>query len=121
MSEKQKTIRKPVTIKGRGLHTGLDVELTFKPAPENYGYKFKRVDLDNQPIVHAIIENVDDTSRGTSIRENRIKIGTVEHVLSAIYGLEIDNILMEINAQETPILDGSAKYFVDTLLKAGIV
>lgn len=121
MSEKQKTIRKPVTIKGKGLHTGLDVELTFKPAPENYGYKFKRVDLDNQPIVHAIIENVDDTSRGTSIKENGIKIGTIEHVLSAIYGLEIDNILMEINAQETPILDGSAKSFVDTLLKAGIV
>jgi len=121
MSQKQRTIAKAVTLKGAGLHTGLDVEMTFKPAPENFGYRFQRVDLKDKPIVHAIVENVVDTSRSTVIEENGARVGTVEHVLSAAYGLQVDNLLIEINAPETPILDGSAKYFVQAILEAGIV
>ena len=116
MADKQKTIKESRTIKGKGLHTGLPVELTFNPAPENYGYIFRRVDLPNQPIIHAIVENVVDTSRSTLIEENGAKIGTIEHVLSALSGLGIDNVLIDIDAPETPILDGSAKFYVAALL-----
>lgn len=121
MSEKQKTISKPITLTGAGLHTGIDVTITFNPAPENHGYVFKRVDLEGQPIVKATVENVIDTSRSTVIEANGARVGTVEHVLSAAYGLEIDNLLIEINAPETPILDGSAKYYVKALQEAVIV
>jgi len=121
MSDKQKTIKNSVTISGKGLHTGLDCCLTFKPAAENSGFNFKRIDLANSPTVKAIIENVVDTSRGTSIEENGVRIGTIEHVLAAVYGLGIDNILIELDAPEIPILDGSSKYFVDLLEKAEII
>jgi UDP-3-O-[3-hydroxymyristoyl] N-acetylglucosamine deacetylase / 3-hydroxyacyl-[acyl-carrier-protein] dehydratase len=121
MSEKQKTIQKVVSLKGQGLHTGLDVEITFKPAPENFGYVFQRIDMINKPLVRAIVENVVDTSRSTVIEEHSARVGTVEHVLSAAYGLGIDNLLIEINASETPILDGSAKIYVKALLDAGII
>jgi UDP-3-O-[3-hydroxymyristoyl] N-acetylglucosamine deacetylase/3-hydroxyacyl-[acyl-carrier-protein] dehydratase len=120
MAEKQKTIRRPITLKGEGLHTGHPVELTIKPAPINHGYKFQRVDLKDKPIINAIVENVVDTSRSTTIEENGARITTVEHILSALYGLEIDNALIEINAPETPILDGSAKQYVEEILKVGI-
>lgn len=121
MSKKQKTIKKPVTLSGKGLHTGLQVDLTFRPAPEDHGYIFKRTDLENQPLVHALAENVTDTSRGTTIEENGAKIGTIEHVMAALYGLEIDNVLMEINGPEAPIIDGSSKFVVKALKEAGIV
>jgi len=121
MAEKQKTIKMPVSLKGQGLHTGLDVEITFKPAPENHGYIFQRIDMEGKPLVHAIVENVVDTSRSTVIEENSARIGTVEHVLSAAYGLGIDNLLIEINASETPILDGSARPYVNAILEAGII
>ena len=122
MSDKQKTIKEQsVTLKGRGLHTGVEVEVTFKPAPENYGIKFKRVDLENQPEVKAIVENVSDTSRSTAIEEKGVRIGTIEHIMAAVHGLGIDNLLIEINNQETPILDGSAKPFADAIINAGIV
>ena len=122
MAEKQKTIGKPVTLRGKGLHTGLEVELTYKPAPENFGYKFQRIDLPDKPIIHAIAENVVDTSRSTVIgNSSGARVGTVEHSLSALYGLGIDNALIEVNAPETPILDGSAKFYVEALLEAGIV
>jgi UDP-3-O-[3-hydroxymyristoyl] N-acetylglucosamine deacetylase / 3-hydroxyacyl-[acyl-carrier-protein] dehydratase len=122
MADKQKTIKKSTaTIQGKGLHTGVHVELTFHPAPENHGYKFRRVDLPEQPIIHAIVENVVDTSRSTLIEENGVKVGTIEHVLSAVYGLGIDNILIDISNHETPILDGSAREYIDALLEAGIV
>jgi UDP-3-O-[3-hydroxymyristoyl] N-acetylglucosamine deacetylase / 3-hydroxyacyl-[acyl-carrier-protein] dehydratase len=121
MAEKQKTIAKPVSLQGIGLHTGLNVIITFNPAPENHGYVFQRVDMENKPTVRAIVENVVDTSRSTVISENGARVGTIEHVLSAAYGLGVDNLLIEINAPETPILNGSAKPYVDAILEAGIV
>jgi len=121
MAEKQKTIAKPISLKGVGLHTGMEVAITFKPAPVNHGYVFKRVDLDEKPLIRAMVENVVDTSRSTVIEEHGARVGTVEHVLSAAYGLRIDNLLIEINAPETPILDGSAKAYVDVFSEVGIV
>lgn len=121
MAEKQKTIAKSVAFSGRGLHTGQIVDMTVKPAPENHGYVFQRVDLEDKPLIHALVENVVDTSRSTVIEENGAKVGTIEHVLSALYGLAIDNALIEISASETPILDGSAKPYVDAFLQVGIV
>lgn len=121
MAEKQKTIAKPVSLSGVGLHTGQTAEITFKPAPVNHGYAFQRVDLENKPIIRAIVENVVDTSRSTVIAENGARVGTIEHVLSAAFGMEVDNLLIEINSAEIPILDGSAKPYVEAILKAGIV
>lgn len=121
MNEKQRTISKAVTLTGAGLHTGLDVNLTFKPAPENHGYVFKRVDIEGEPTIKAAPENVVDTSRSTVIETNGARVGTIEHVLSAAYGLGIDNLLIEIDAPETPILDGSSKLYVQALESAGIV
>jgi len=121
MSEKQKTLKAPASISGVGLHTGNEVILTFKPAPENYGYKFKRTDLNSEILVDADVDNVVDTSRGTSIEQDGVRIDTIEHVLAALSGLEIDNVLVELNQSETPILDGSCRYYVETLLKTGIV
>lgn len=120
MAKKQKTVKKPVTISGKGLHTGLVVDLTFKPAPENFGYKFQRIDLDNKPYIHANADLVTETSRGTVIEENGARVGTIEHVMAALHGLEIDNVLMEINGPEAPILDGSSKFVVKALKEAGI-
>jgi len=121
MAEKQKTIAKPVSLTGIGLHTGLNVTITFMPAPEYHGYVFQRVDIENKPTIKAIVENVVDTSRSTVISENGARVGTIEHVLSAAYGLGVDNLLIQINAPETPILNGSAKPYVDAILEAGIV
>ncbi len=121
MAEKQRTLKRALTLKGKGLHTGLDVELTIKPAPENHGYVFKRTDLENQPTIRAIVENVIDTSRSTVLAEKNIRVGTVEHLLSALYGLQIDNAIIEVNAPETPILDGSAKIYTNAITEAGIV
>ncbi|MDP4209497.1 MAG: bifunctional UDP-3-O-[3-hydroxymyristoyl] N-acetylglucosamine deacetylase/3-hydroxyacyl-ACP dehydratase [Bacteroidota bacterium] len=121
MVVKQRTIQKPATIKGKGLHTGVDVELTFQPAPENHGFKFKRVDLDNQPVISAVAENVVDTSRGTTIEEKGVRVSTIEHVMAALVGMGIDNVLIEINGPETPIADGSSKYFLEALKDAGVV
>ncbi len=121
MKERQKTIAKPVKVSGIGLHTGHLVEMTLKPAEENFGYAFQRVDLENKPIIKAIVENVVDTSRSTVIGENGVRVGTIEHALSAAAGMGVDNLLIEINSDETPILDGSAKPYVDALLEAGIV
>ncbi|MBU0764931.1 MAG: bifunctional UDP-3-O-[3-hydroxymyristoyl] N-acetylglucosamine deacetylase/3-hydroxyacyl-ACP dehydratase [Bacteroidetes bacterium] len=120
MSDKQRTICREITLKGTGLHTGIESCITFKPAPVNHGYKFCRIDIQGAPVVDAVIENVIDTSRGTAIESNGVRIGTVEHVLSSVYGLGIDNIMIEVNAPEVPIMDGSARYFVEVLLEAGI-
>lgn len=119
MSNKQKTIKSEVSISGVGLHTGEKVNLTFKPAKENTGIIFIRKDLDNAKV-KADIDNVFDTSRGTSLKENNVEARTVEHVLAAIAGLMIDNIIIELESPETPILDGSSQPYVDVLLKAGI-
>lgn len=120
MSQNQKTIRKAVSLKGKGLHTGYDVEITFRPAPVNHGYKFQRIDLEGKPIILASVDNVTDTSRGTTLVENGVEIHTIEHVLAALVGLELDNVLMEFSGPEAPILDGSAKMYVEAIKKAGI-
>ncbi len=120
MSENQRTISKPVSIRGSGLHTGLNAEVTIKPAPANHGYIFKRVDLKDKPLVRALAENVDTTERGTSLKENNVQIVTIEHVLASLYGLGIDNALIELNGPEVPIMDGSSKYFVQAILNVGI-
>lgn len=118
---KQRTIQKPVTVRGKGLHTGLNVELTFNPAPENHGFKFRRIDLETQPIISAVAENVVDTSRGTTIEEKGVRISTIEHVMAALVGLGIDNALIDITGPETPIADGSSLWYVNALKEAGIV
>lgn len=117
---KQTTISKPVTLKGVGIHTGKKVDLTFKPAPTNHGYAFCRVDLEGKPIIEADANLVVNTQRGTNLEKNGVSIQTSEHVLAALVGLEIDNVLIELNAPEPPIMDGSSKFFVDALLEAGI-
>jgi UDP-3-O-[3-hydroxymyristoyl] N-acetylglucosamine deacetylase/3-hydroxyacyl-[acyl-carrier-protein] dehydratase len=120
MAENQRTISKSATIRGSGLHTGINVELKIKPAPINHGYVFKRIDLKEQPLVRALAENVDTTERGTSLKEMNVQVLTVEHILASLYGLGIDNALLELNGPEVPILDGSSKYFIQPILDAGI-
>ncbi len=121
MSLKQTTIRKPVTVSGVGLHTGVTATLTFKPAPENHWYKFKRIDLPGQPVIDVDVENVVDTSRGTTLQQNGARVSTTEHALAALVGLQIDNVLIEVDGPEVPILDGSSRPFIDALEEAGIV
>ena len=121
MHRKQRTIRHSNSCKGVGLHTGVDSIITFHPAPENYGIRFVRSDIKDSPEIKADIDHVVDISRGTTIEENDVRIHTVEHALAAVTGLRIDNILIELNSKETPVMDGSAKDFVDALLQAGIV
>ncbi|MFT5231557.1 bifunctional UDP-3-O-[3-hydroxymyristoyl] N-acetylglucosamine deacetylase/3-hydroxyacyl-ACP dehydratase [Patiriisocius sp. Uisw_047] len=120
-TSKQTTIAKEVSLTGVGLHTGAEVTLTFKPAPANHGYKFVRVDLDDQPIVEADANYVVDTQRGTNLDKNGVKIQTSEHVLAALVGMEVDNCILELNSSEPPIMDGSSKFFVEAIEKAGIV
>jgi UDP-3-O-[3-hydroxymyristoyl] N-acetylglucosamine deacetylase/3-hydroxyacyl-[acyl-carrier-protein] dehydratase len=118
---KQKTLKGSFSLYGKGLHTGLYITATFNPAPENTGYKFQRIDLEGQPIIEAIAENVVDTTRSTVIAKDDIRCATVEHALAALYGLGIDNCLVQVNGPEMPILEGSAKTFVDQIRKVGIV
>ena len=117
---KQTTIKEKVSLKGVGLHTGQSVTITFKPAPENTGYVFKRIDLDGEPEVEADVAYVVNTQRGTNLEKNGVSIQTSEHVLAACVGLEIDNLIMELDASEPPIMDGSSKFFIEALEKAGI-
>ncbi len=116
----QLTLKAPFTVKGKGLHSGLEIEATFKPAPENHGYKFQRIDLEDQPIIDAVAENVVDTTRGTVLGKKDVRISTVEHALSALYASGIDNCLIEVNAPEMPILDGSASIYMAELERVGI-
>jgi UDP-3-O-[3-hydroxymyristoyl] N-acetylglucosamine deacetylase / 3-hydroxyacyl-[acyl-carrier-protein] dehydratase len=120
MAEKQKTIQKAVSLKGKGLHSGIEVELTLKPAPENHGFIFQRTDLAEKPIIRALAENVTDTSRGTTLEENNSKVMTVEHCLAACAGMGLDNLIIEMTGPEAPILDGSSKMYVEAIKKAGI-
>jgi UDP-3-O-[3-hydroxymyristoyl] N-acetylglucosamine deacetylase / 3-hydroxyacyl-[acyl-carrier-protein] dehydratase len=121
MVVRQKTLKKPFTIEGKGLHTGVDVTMNFLPAPENHGFKFKRVDLDGAPVIEADVDLVIDTSRGTLLEKNGARIGTIEHALAALTGMDLDNVLIEVNNEEAPIMDGSSRYFVEAIGKAGIV
>ncbi len=120
MSIKQNTIEREATISGKGLHTGVEVTLTFKPAPENFGFKFKRVDLVGQPVIEANVSKVKGTSRGTVLKDGDVVISTIEHVMAALIGMGIDNVLIELNGPEAPILDGSATGYVSTLIEAGL-
>ncbi len=121
MAEKQKTILKSVTLAGKGLHSGIDVRLTFHPAPENHGFVFKRSDLPGQPLIRALAENVTDTDRGTTLEENGGRVQTIEHILAACVGMEVDNVLIEMHGPEAPILDGSAAKYVEAIEKAGVI
>ena len=118
--QKQKTIKTAVSLDGVGLHTGNIVSMTFKPAPVNSGFTFVRTDLEGNPTVEALAQYVIATERGTNLEKNGVIINTSEHVLAAAVGLDIDNLIIEINAPEPPIMDGSSKYFIEALEKAGV-
>tara|TARA_X000001036_G_scaffold387411_1_gene383132 strand:- start:2814 stop:4202 length:1389 start_codon:yes stop_codon:yes gene_type:complete len=120
MTNNQTTIKSPISLDGVGIHTGKNVKLTFNPAEADTGYVFKRVDLDGNPLIEALSKYVVNTQRGTTLEKNGIKLKTIEHVLAALVGLEIDNVLIEINGEEPPIMDGSSKFFIDALQKAEI-
>lgn len=118
---KQRTIKNEVSLTGVGLHTGKKVTLTFKPAPTNFGFAFKRIDLEGFPVIEADANYVTNTQRGTCLEKNGVTIQTSEHVLAALVGMEIDNVIIELDASEPPIMDGSSKFFVDALQKAETV
>ncbi|MFW6268213.1 MAG: bifunctional UDP-3-O-[3-hydroxymyristoyl] N-acetylglucosamine deacetylase/3-hydroxyacyl-ACP dehydratase, partial [Marinilabiliaceae bacterium] len=119
MAEKQKTLRESITLKGTGLHTGAGVSLTMNPARPDSGFCFKRTDIESQPVIKALADNVVFTDRGTVLEENDARISTIEHCLAALRGMGIDNCLIEVDGPEAPILDGSAKPFVDAIKQAG--
>ena len=115
----QHTIQQPVSLQGIGLHTGQPVSITFQPAPEDHGIRFQRVDLPEKPVIKADLGMVMSTNRGTTLSYEGVAVSTVEHLLSALHGLEVDNVLIEIDGPEVPIMDGSARFFVEALNKAG--
>ena len=117
----QRTIAKETSCVGTGLHTGVESKITFKPAPEDFGIRFKRMDVDGCPEIKADIDHVVDISRGTTIEENGVRIHTVEHALASCVGIGLDNVLIELSEKEPPVMDGSAIDFVEALLKAGVV
>jgi UDP-3-O-[3-hydroxymyristoyl] N-acetylglucosamine deacetylase/3-hydroxyacyl-[acyl-carrier-protein] dehydratase len=117
---KQKTIKAEISLTGVGLHTGKEVTMTFKPAPINNGYTFIRKDLEGQPVIEADANYVVNTQRGTNLEKLGVKIQTPEHVLAALVGCDLDNIIIELDASELPIMDGSSKYFVEAIEKAGV-
>ena len=119
-TSKQKTLKSSFSLSGKGLHTGLDLTVTFNPAPENTGYRIQRVDLEEQPVITAVAEKVVDTQRGTVLAQGDIRVSTVEHGLSALYALGIDNCLIQVNGPEFPILDGSAIMYVEKIEEVGI-
>lgn len=121
MSDKQRTIKQAVSVSGHGLHTGKPVTLTFNPAPENHWYKFQRTDIEGQPIIEADADLVVDTSRGTTLEKNGVRVHTTEHVLAALVGLGIDNCLIQVDGPEMPIMDGSSIKFVEALEAAEIL
>ncbi len=118
---KQRTLKESFTLSSKGLHTGLNLTVEFCPAPENYGYKIQRVDVEGQPIIEVLAENVTDTQRGTVLSNGTERVSTIEHGLSALYALGIDNCLMKVNGPEFPILEGSAKFYLDNILRVGVV
>lgn len=121
MSEKQRTLARDVVLNGKGLHTGINVKITFKPAPANHRYKFCRVDLPDKPLIDALAEHVTDTSRGTTLAQNNASVATIEHTLAALYGLSIDNALIELDGPEAPIMGGASSKFAEAIKEAGIV
>lgn len=117
---KQQTLKGSFSLYGKGLHTGLPLTVTFNPAPENHGYKIQRIDLEGQPVIEAIAENVIDTSRGTVVAKGDARVSTIEHGMAALYALGVDNCLIQVNGPEFPILDGSAKIYVENIQRVGI-
>lgn len=120
-TKKQKTLKGSFSLYGKGLHTGLNLTVTFNPAEENTGYKIQRIDLPDHPTIDAIAENVVDTQRGTVVAEGDVRVGTIEHAMAALYALGVDNCLIQVNGPEFPILDGSAIMYVDQIQKVGLV
>ena len=119
--EKQRTLAQTIVFKGTGLHTGASVEMTVEPAGDDFGIKFQRTDLEGEPVVEALAENVVDTSRGTTIEKRGARVNTVEHIMAALWGMEVDNALIRINGPETPIMDGSAREYVEKIAETGTV
>ena len=119
--DKQHTLASVVSISGTGLHTGIKVDMTLKPASPGFGYQFQRIDLPGQPIIKADCDLVTDTSRGTTLEDNGAKVSTVEHILAALVGMGVDNCLLEINGPEIPIIDGSSMPFVEIIEEAGVL
>ncbi len=117
---KQITLKQPFSVKGKGLHTGLEIEATFNPAPDGHGYKFQRVDLEGSPVIDAVGENVVDSNRGTVIAKGDARVSTIEHAMAALYASGIDNCLITVNAPEMPILDGSAREYCEKILETGV-
>ena len=117
---KQRTLKESYSVEGKGLHTGLISKATFNPAPENHGIKFQRIDLEGQPIIDAVAENVVETQRGTVIANGPARVSTIEHAMAALYAAEIDNCLITVDAPELPILDGSAKEVSCKIMEVGI-
>lgn len=121
MVEKQKTLKEEVSLSGIGLHTGKEVTLTMKPAKENTGFVFVRTDLEGNPQVEADVNYVTTTERGTTLEKLGVKIHTCEHILAALVGMDVDNVILEMDSAEPPIMDGSSKFFVEAIEKAGVV
>ncbi len=121
MAEKQRTIKQEVGLTGKGLHSGAQVNVTIKPAVTDFGYQFKRTDLDGQPIIKGIASNVVSTSRGTTLQQNGAVIMTIEHLCAALFAMDIDNVLIEVSGPEIPILDGSSKPFVEVIDSVGTI
>lgn len=117
---KQQTLKGSFTLFGKGLHTGLSITVTFNPAPENTGYKIQRIDLEGEPVIDAVAENVVDTQRGTVVAKGDVRVSTIEHGMSALYAMGIDNCLIQVNGPEFPILDGSAIKYVEKIREVGI-
>ena len=119
MAEKQRTLKEAVLLSGIGLHTGEKVTIEICPAPADHGYKFQRVDLENQPVINADCDLVVATDRGTTLEHNGARVYTTEHVLAALYGMQVDNALIKIDGPEIPIMDGSSLLFVNAFEKVG--
>ena len=120
MSPKQQTLNAPITFQGKGLHTGLHVTMTVNPAEAGHGIKFRRIDLEAQPTIEALADFVVDTSRGTTIEKRGVRVSTIEHVMAALWGCGVDNALIDIDAPETPIMDGSAREYVEAIARTGL-
>jgi UDP-3-O-[3-hydroxymyristoyl] N-acetylglucosamine deacetylase/3-hydroxyacyl-[acyl-carrier-protein] dehydratase len=121
MIEKQRTLAREISLTGKGLHSGISVTITFKPAPANHGYKFCRTDLPGKPVIDALAEHVTETSRGTTLVQNNASVATIEHVLAAFYGMKVDNAFIELNGPEAPIMGGGSARFVEAIKESGIV
>ncbi|HEY5390747.1 MAG TPA: UDP-3-O-acyl-N-acetylglucosamine deacetylase, partial [Hanamia sp.] len=116
----QHTLQEQVSISGAGIHTGQSVTITLKPAEAGTGINFQRIDLPGKPVVKADVDNVIETNRSTTIEANGARIGTIEHLMAALMGMQVDNVLIEINGEEVPILDGSSQLFIDHIAEAGV-